>query len=88
MSEISNVCNALEGHALQAIKIVHHHANGLFDWLISKQQSVNPSTEAISILSGKNKTVNLLGPCLSSVVLRHLSYCSFVCTAGLFLIIV
>ena len=36
-----------------AVKIVHHHANGRFDWLISEHQSVNPSREAISILSGK-----------------------------------
>ena len=37
------------------MKIVHHHANGRFDWLISEHQSVNPSREAISILSGKYK---------------------------------
>ena len=34
-SEIGNVCNAVEGHCLEAMKIVHHHANGRFDWLIS-----------------------------------------------------
>ena len=50
-SEISNVCNAVEVHCLQAMKIVRYHANGCFDWLISRQQSVNPSREAISILS-------------------------------------
>ena len=50
-SEISNICNAVEGHCLQAMKIVRHHANGCFDWLISRQQSINPSREAISILS-------------------------------------
>ena len=54
-SEISNVCNAVEGHYLQAMKTVHHHANGRFHWLISEHQSVNPSREAISILSGKYK---------------------------------
>ena len=54
-SEISNVCNAVEGHCLQAIKIVRHHANGSFDWLISGDQSVDPSREAISILSDKHK---------------------------------
>ena len=60
-SEISNVCNAVEGHhCLQAMKIVHHHANGCFDWLISGQQSVNPSREAISILSGKYKRFTLV----------------------------
>ena len=53
-SEISNVWNAVEGHCFQAMKIVRHHANGRFDWLLSGQQSVNPSREAISILSGKN----------------------------------
>ena len=35
-SELGNVCNAEEGHCLQAMKIVHHHANGCFDWLISE----------------------------------------------------
>ena len=50
-SKIRDVCNAVEGHCLQAMTIVRHHANGCFDWLISRQQSVNPSREAISILS-------------------------------------
>ena len=45
--------NAVEGQCLQAMKIVHHYGNGRFDWLISGQQSVNPSRESISILSGK-----------------------------------
>ena len=50
-SEISNICNADEGYCLQAMKIVHHHANSCFDWLISSgHQSFNPSREAISIL--------------------------------------
>ena len=52
-SEISNVCNVVEGHCFQAMKIVRHHANGRFDLLLSGHQSVNPSREAISILSGK-----------------------------------
>ena len=52
-SEIGNVCNPVEDHCLRAMKIVHHHANGCFDWLISGHQSVNPSREVISILSGK-----------------------------------
>ena len=47
--------HAAERHYLLAMKIVHHHANGRFDWLISGHQSVNPSREAISILSGKYK---------------------------------
>ena len=37
------------------MKIVHHHINGCFDWLISEYQSVNTSREAIAILSGKYK---------------------------------
>ena len=53
LSEINIVCNTVEGHCVQALKFVHHHANGCFDWLISGHQSVNPSKEAISILSGK-----------------------------------
>ena len=40
-SEIGNVCSSVEGHCLQAMKIVHHHANGRFDWLISEQQNVD-----------------------------------------------
>ena len=33
-SEIGNVCNVVGGHCLPVIKIVHHDANGGFDWLI------------------------------------------------------
>ena len=47
--------NAVEDHCLKAIKIVHHHANGRFYWLIFGYQSVNPLREVISILSGKYK---------------------------------
>ena len=54
--EISNVCNAVEGHCLEAVKTVRHHANGRFDWLISGHHSVNPLREAISVLSDKYKT--------------------------------
>ena len=43
----------MAGHCLLAMKIMHLYANGCFDWLISGQQSVNPSREAISIASGK-----------------------------------
>ena len=50
-SEMSNVCNAVEGHCLQAMKIVHHHANGRFDWLISEHQSLNPLKDASSTIS-------------------------------------
>ena len=48
-SEIGNVCNPVEDHCLGAMKIVHHHTNGRFDWLISGHQSINPSREVISI---------------------------------------
>ena len=63
-SEISNVfqSNALEGHCLEAMKIVHHHANGCFSWLIFEHQSVNPSRTAISILSGKYKRFTFVHP--------------------------
>ena len=61
-SEISNLCNVAGGHCLQAIKIVHHHPNGSFDWLISGQQSVDPSREAISILSEKYKRFMFVHP--------------------------
>ena len=44
------------------MKIMRHHANGRFDWLISGHQSVNPSREAISILSGKYKGFTFLHP--------------------------
>ena len=53
--EISNVCNVVEGHCLQAMKIVHYYVNTCFDWLIFGQQSDNLLREAISILSGKYK---------------------------------
>ena len=61
-SEIRNVCNAAEGHCLQAMKVVHHPANASFDWLISEHQSVNPSREATSILSGKYKRFTFVHP--------------------------
>ena len=58
-SEISNVCNAVEAHCLQAMKIVLHHANSR---LISEHQSVNPWREAISILSRKYKRFKFAHP--------------------------
>ena len=61
-SEISNVCNALEGHCLEAMKILHHNANGRFDWLIPEHQSANLSREAISILSRKYKRFTFVHP--------------------------
>ena len=63
----------VEGHCLQAMKIVHHHANGCFDWLISGQQSVNPSREAISILSGKYKRFTFVHPVLAEADLLKLT---------------
>ena len=67
-SELSNVCNVVEGHCLQAMEIVHHHDDG-FDWLISGQQSVNTSREAISILSGKYKRFTFV-----NLVVQELKY--------------
>ena len=52
----------LEGQCLQVMKIVHHYANGGFDWLIFGQQSVNPSRESISILSSKYKRFSFVHP--------------------------
>ena len=66
-SEISNVYNEVEGHCLQAMKIVHHYANSCFEWLISGHQSVNPSREAISILSGKHKRFTFVHPVLCTL---------------------
>ena len=65
--EISTACNAVNSHCLQAIKIVHYHANGRFDWLISGHQSVNPSREAISILSGKYNGFTFVHPVSNSI---------------------
>ena len=53
--KVPNACNVVDGHCLQVMKIVHHYTNGCFDWLISEQRRVNPSREAISVLSGKHK---------------------------------
>ena len=66
-SEIGNVCNPVEDHCLGAMKIVHHHANGRFHWLISGHQSINPSGEVISILSsGKYKRFTFVHPVVNS----------------------
>ena len=54
----------VKGHCLQALEIMHHHVNGCFDWLISGQQSVNPSREAIIILSGKYERFAFVHPVL------------------------
>ena len=67
-SEISNVCNTVEGYCLQAMNI------GCFDCLISGHQSVNPSREAISILSGKYKKVAFVHPVDPHNILQPKSY--------------
>ena len=51
------------------MKIVHHHANGRFDWLISEHQSVNPSREAISILSGKYERFTFVHPVVPAAMI-------------------
>ena len=64
----------MKGQCVLPVKIVHQHANGRFDWLISRHQSVNPSRAVISILSGKYKRfpfvhavlVNMIGVGLMS----------------------
>ena len=74
-SELSIVCNAVEGHCLQAMKIVRHHANGHFDWLISGHQRVNPLREAISVLSGKYKRFTFVYPVLlASIIIEKMSF--------------
>ena len=50
---------------------MRHHANGRFDWLISGHQSVNPSREAISILSGKYKRCTFVHPVLQVSLRLH-----------------
>ena len=59
-SEINNVCNAVE--SLQVIKTVHHCANVRFDWLISRDQNVDPMREAITVLDWKYKRFPLVHP--------------------------
>ena len=58
-SEISNGCNEVKAHCLQAMKIVHHNTSGHFCWLISEHQSVNPSREPMSVPPGKYKSFML-----------------------------
>ena len=56
----------VEGQCLQAMKIVHHYANGRFDWLISGQQSVDPLRESISIPYGKYERFSFVHPVTES----------------------
>ena len=53
---------SVEGHCLPAMKIVHHHANGHFDWSMSGHQSVNSLREAIYLLSEKYKRFTFVHP--------------------------
>ena len=59
-----------EDHCLQVKKIVHHYANGCFDWLISGQQSTDPWIEIISILSGKYERFTFVHPVDKNVILN------------------
>ena len=59
----------VEGHCLQAIKIVHHYVNSCADWLISGQKRVNPLRESISVLSGKYKRFTCVHPVVGSQIL-------------------
>ena len=70
-----HVCNVVEGHCLQAMKIVHHFVSGRFDWLIPEHQSVNPLREAMSILSGKYKRFTLVRPLLSGMFVGQRVLC-------------
>ena len=58
--EMGKVCNPMENDCLQAMKIVHHQVNELFDWLICVHQSFEPSREIISVLSEKDKRFTLI----------------------------
>ena len=73
-SEISDVCNVIEGHCLLTMKIVHIYANGCFDWLIFGQQSINSSREAISIVSGKYERFMFVHPVDETTAQQRL-YC-------------
>ena len=72
--EISDICNVVEVHCLQVLKIMQHYANSCFDWLISGHQSVNHSREAISILSGKYKGFTFVHSVVISLTLVRIFY--------------
>ena len=74
-SEISNVCNTVVDLCLQAMKIVHHHTNSHLYWLMFGRQRVNPSREAIAILSGKCKRFTLVHPVEGRPIPRTGSSC-------------
>ena len=56
----------MECHFLHVMKIVHHHTNGRFDWLIPEQQSVNSWRDTILLLAGKCKRFTVVRPVSSS----------------------
>ena len=63
VKKLDYLCNCvMEGHCIQARKVMHHNANGCFEWLIFGQQSVNPWREPTSILSGKYKRFTFVHP--------------------------
>ena len=61
-SQTSAMSTTVEDHCLQAMQIVHHHANSHFDQSVSEHQSVTPSREVVSILSGKYKRFTFVHP--------------------------
>ena len=58
-SEISDVCNAVESHCLQAMKIVHHLANGHFDWSISETGALILREKQFLYCLGNTKDLHL-----------------------------
>ena len=68
------------------MKIVHHYAYSCFDLLISGHWNVNPSREAISMLSGKHKRFMFVHPVGESYFLLRafpvffIKYCHNLCT--------
>ena len=52
------VCRTIKRLCLQALKIMDHHANRYFDWLVPAQQSVSPLRELSCFSSGKDKGLN------------------------------
>ena len=75
-SEISSVHNVVEGHCLQAMNIMHHHANGWFDWLISEHWSVNPWKKKFLYCLGntKDSRLSILYDCQSSFLITVISW--------------
>ena len=57
-SEKRNVCKVAEGHCLQHMIIMHHYANGCFDWLISGQHQILQEKQFLFCL-GNTKNLSL-----------------------------